>query len=195
MIVSASCELYQNKPKDDTTCSVIHIRQNNAVNIMIGPPADPSKDTEVITKFLGCDGRHIVSGGTTASLVSKYLHEEVEAEIDYKNPDTPPIGRMKGVDLVTEGVLTYNKVMEISNRILEPDYKEVYWLIKEDGASLVCRALFEESTEVRFFVGRAMNPAHQNPAMSLDLSIKLRIVETIASNLRKLGRKVTVEYY
>ena len=55
--------------------------------------------------------------------------------------------------------------------------------------------LFEEATEVHFFVGRAMNPAHQNPAMSLDLSIKLQIVERIASNLRALGRNVTVEYY
>ena len=40
-----------------------------------------------------------------------------------------------------------------------------------------------------------MNPAHQNPAMSLDLSIKLQIVERIASNLRALRRNVTVEYY
>ena len=59
----------------------------------------------------------------------------------------------------------------------------------------VFTALFEEATEVHFFVGRAMNPAHQNPAMSLDLSIKLQIVERIASNLRALGRNVTVEYY
>lgn len=195
MIVNTSCELYDNQPGDDTTAAVIHIRENTVVNILLGPPADPSKDEEVVKKFLDSEGKHIVSGGTTSKMVSRYLQEEVETDLSYIDPSIPPIGYMKGVDLVTEGVLTFNRVMEISNHILEPDYKDVFWLDRKDGASIICRYLFEEATEIRFFVGRAMNPAHQNPAMSLDLSIKLQIVEKIASNLRALGRKVTVEFY
>ena len=195
MVVSTSCELYNHEPGDDTTAVAIHIREQNVVNIMLGPPVDPNDDVPVIEKFLAMEGKHIVSGGTTSKIVSKYLNEEVYTDIDYLDPKIPPIGYMKGVDLVTEGVLTFNYVMEISNKILEPDYQDFFWLEKKDGASIICRLLFEEATEVHFIVGRAMNPAHQNPAMSLDLSIKLQIVERIASNLRALGRNVTVEYY
>ncbi|MDD6467575.1 MAG: SpoIIE family protein phosphatase, partial [Erysipelotrichaceae bacterium] len=160
MVVNTSCELYDNQPGDDTTAAAIHIRENHVINILLGPPADPSLDEMVMQKFLGNPGKHIVSGGTTSSMVARYLNEEVETDLSYIDPEIPPIGHMKGVDLVTEGVLTFNRVMEISNHLLEPDYKDVFWLEKKDGASIICRLLFEEATEIHFFVGRAMNPAH-----------------------------------
>ena len=48
---------------------------------------------------------------------------------------------------------------------------------------------------MNFFVGRAMNPAHQNPNLPLDLSIKLKIVEILSKNLETLGKRVKVEYH
>ena len=32
------------------------------------------------------------------------------------------------------------------------------WSYKRDGASLIARMLFEEATDINFFVGRAVNP-------------------------------------
>ena len=57
------------------------------------------------------------------------------------------------------------------------------------------RVLLEDSTEVRFLVGRAMNPAHQNPDLPISLSLKLRLVEDIAECLRKAGKSVAIENY
>ena len=55
--------------------------------------------------------------------------------------------------------------------------------------------LFESATDVNLFVGRAMNPAHQNPDMPIDLSIKLRLIEDLAKYLELMGKKVKVSYY
>jgi hypothetical protein len=48
---------------------------------------------------------------------------------------------------------------------------------------------------VHFLVGRAMNPAHQNPDLPLDLSIKLNLVEEITKYLKMMGKEVIVEYF
>ena len=64
-----------------------------------------------------------------------------------------------------------------------------------DGATRLARVLLEDSTEVRFLVGRAMNPAHQNPDLPISLSLKLRLVEDIAECLRKAGKSVAIENY
>ena len=55
--------------------------------------------------------------------------------------------------------------------------------------------LFEDATDVNLFVGRAMNPAHQNPDMPIDLSIKLRLIDDLAQCLEKMGKIVSVNYY
>ena len=39
------------------------------------------------------------------------------------------------------------------------------------------RMLFEEATDINFFVGRAINPAHQNPNLPINFNIKMRLVE------------------
>ena len=40
-----------------------------------------------------------------------------------------------------------------------------------------------------------MNPAHQNPDMPIDLSIKLRLIEDLAKYLELMGKTVKVSYY
>ena len=34
---------------------------------------------------------------------------------------------------------------------------------KKDGAAQISKLLFEEATDINFYVGKAVNPAHQNP--------------------------------
>ena len=68
-------------------------------------------------------------------------------------------------------------------------------LDEKDGASMLARLLLEGCTRVRFLVGRALNPAHQNANLPFDLGIKLGLVRNIAKLLQKMGKKVEVEYY
>ncbi len=79
----------------------------------------------------------------------------------------PPTAELEGVDLVTEGVITVNKVLQYAKDYLADNNEYEKWGYKRDGASMICRLLFEEATDINFFVGRAVNPAHQNPDLPL----------------------------
>lgn len=195
-VVSDACkDLYMGKPGDDTTVAVLRIRERELVNLMIGPPVNKDDDEKVMELFFSKEGKKIVCGGTTSTIVSKYLGKEIKTKIDYFDPDIPPIGYIEGVDLVTEGVLTMGRVVEIARQYASNSDSSCEWIGKKDGASLIAQLLFEEATDVNLFVGRAMNPAHQNPNMPIDLSIKLRLIDDLAEYLEKMGKHVKVSYF
>ena len=193
-LVDAAKELYLGVMGDDTTVAVMKVRERCEVSVMLGPPADPKDDIRVIEEFLSRPGKKIVSGGTTSKIVSKYLGQTVETCLDYLDPKIPPAGRMKGVDIVTEGVITMGRVMELSQQMVDQTLP-VDWKDKQDAATTVAKMLFEEATDVNIFVGRAMNPAHQNPNLPINFSIKLKIVEVLSENLKKIGKRVNVHYF
>lgn len=71
----------------------------------------------------------------------------------------------------------------------------VNWCYKKDGASLIAKLLFEEATDINFYVGRAMNPAHQNPDLPINFSIKMRLVDELAEALKRMGKRIKVSYF
>mgnify|MGYP001810514461 FL=1 len=163
----------------------------------MGPPVRQDEDGAVVRDFLMQDGPHVVCGGTTSGIVARELGVEVETSFDYMNPAVPPVARIKGIDLATEGVLTLRKALEqISTCVADGSTMQDYLsLTNRDGASRLAKMLLEECTEVRFLVGRAMNPAHQNPEFPLSLGLKLKLVEEIAGLLRTMGKTVEVQYH
>ena len=96
---------------------------------------------------------------------------------------------------MTEGVITVNKVLQYARDYLGENKSYEHWSIKRDGASLICRMLFEEATDINFFVGRAINPAHQNPDLPINFSIKMNLVEDLSKCLRQMGKRVKVSYF
>ena len=145
--------------------------------------------------FFSKEGKHIVCGGTTSSIVSKYLGKPVMASLKYERSDVPPIAEIEGVDLVTEGVITINKVIEYAKDALGSNELYEIWGYKRDGASLICRMLFEEATDINFYVGRAVNPAHQNPDLPINFNIKMNLVEELSACLKKMGKRIKVSYF
>lgn len=194
-IVNACNDLYNNEPGDDTTIGAIRVRKRKAVNLMFGPPRENSELNKMLALFFAKQGRHIVSGGTTSGLVAKYLGKEMETSIDYYDPDIPPTAKIEGVDLVTEGVLTINRVVEYAKDFLGEKKFYHEWLKKKDGASQIARHLFEEATDINFYVGRAINPAHQNPNLPIGFNIKMQLVEELSKCLKEMGKTVNVSYF
>lgn len=193
----AACDsLYMQQPGDDTTVVGIKARKPMPVYIMVGPPVKPEDDEKVVQELMSCTGKRVVCGGTTSQIVSKITGEELQIDLTYYNAAVPPTGTIKGIDLVTEGVITLGKTYEIIQQFQSSSsITEIQKLDKKDGATKLAHMLLEDSTEVRFLVGRAMNPAHQNPDLPLSLSLKLRLVEDIADCLRKAGKRVVIEHY
>lgn len=195
MLVDQCNKEYAYKPGDDATACVIKIRKREPMNILFGPPRNPDDCNRMMSLFFAKEGKHIVCGGTTSSIVSSYLKKPIKASLNFSASGLPPTAEIEGVDLVTEGVITVNKVIEYAKDAL--DKNELYdeWSVNRDGASMICRLLFEEATDINFYVGRAINPAHQNPDLPINFNIKMNLVEELSSCLTKMGKRIKVSYF
>ena len=187
--------LYGGKPGDDTSVCTIRIKRREPMNLLFGPPSNRDDCDKMMSLFFSKEGKHIVCGGTTSSIAEKYLGKPIRTEIDFLDPDIPPISHIEGVDLVTEGVITVNRVLEYAKDYLKDNESYKHWSYKQDGASQICRLLFEEATDINFYVGRAMNPAHQNPDLPINFSIKMNLVEELSKCLKQMGKRIKVSYF
>lgn len=197
LLISACESLYANEPGDDATVVTVNIRRPLKLSIMVGPPIDSGQDGKIISDFYGMEGKKVVCGGTTSQIVARELQKEIRTNFDYYNSSVPPTADIDGIDLTTEGILTLRKALELikSFESTESNIQDCINLNKKDGASRLARLLLEESTNIHFIVGRAMNPAHQNPEFPLNLSLKLKLVEEIMVYLKKLGKQVSIQYH
>lgn len=195
ILVDECNKLYGNKPGDDTTACVIKIRKREPMNILFGPPANRDDANRMMSLFFSKAGKHIICGGTTSSIAARYLGKPLRASLNFERSDIPPTAELEGVDLVTEGVITVNKVLEYAKDYLDKNELYEEWNFKHDGASQICRLLFEEATDINFYVGRAINPAHQNPDLPINFNIKMNLVEELSSCLKKMGKHIKVSYF
>lgn len=199
-ICQACDELYQYRPGDDTTVACMRIINAKPVHLMTGPAQDPSMDEEMVKGFMSGDDstKRIVCGGTSATIVSRVLKKKLDVSMDYVDPDIPPIAYMDGIELVTEGVLTLNRVVQLLRRYAKNEtVSEDFFLEldKQNGASMVAKMLIEDCTELHLYVGKAINSAYQNPGLPFDLGIRQNLVEQLKTVVEDMGKQVTVTYY
>ena len=186
--------LYENNPGDDTTVASIVARKKELINLFSGPPENPEVDEDFVKEYMNQKGKKIVCGGTASKIVSRILDEPIETDLEYFDPKIPPIGHIKGIDLVTEGVLTLSRTIEILRGYAKNNEVNNFNLNKKDGASLLAKFLIEDCTHINIWVGNAINPAHQNPDFPIELSIKLKIVNDLNSILKELGKVTNLKY-
>ena len=195
LLVDECDKLYGYCPGDDATACVVKIRKREPMNLLFGPPANRDDCDRMMSLFFSKEGKHIICGGTTSSIAAKFLNKPLCATLQFEKADVPPIATLEGVDLVTEGVITVNKVLEYAKDYLGDNSLYEHWNFKRDGASLICQLLFEEATDINFYVGRAINPAHQNPDLPINFSIKMNLVEELSACLKKMGKRIKVSYF
>ncbi|MBR6568442.1 MAG: SpoIIE family protein phosphatase [Clostridia bacterium] len=195
MLVDECDKLYGHKPGDDATACIVRIRKRVPMNMLFGPPSNRDDADRMMSLFFSKEGKHIICGGTTSSIAAKFLRKPLRPSLTFEQSDVPPIAELEGVDLVTEGVITVNKVVEYANDYLGENKHYEHWSFKKDGASLICRLLFEEATDINFYVGRAINPAHQNPDLPITFNIKMNLVDELSKSLKKMGKRIKVSYF
>lgn len=183
------CESYYlGKPGDDTTVVAVKIRNPRRINLMMGPPASPDHDATVVRSFLAAPGQKIVSGGTTATLVSRILGKPLKVSLEYHDPTIPPIAHLEGIDLVTEGVLTLNAAADRLRSVTDLKRSS-----RQDGATLAARLLLE-GDHIHIWAGGAVNPAHQNPLLPSAMNIKMQVLARLRTQLESLGKIVHIEW-
>lgn len=193
ILLGACDQLYMGQPGDDATVLTIKVIRPREAVIFSGPPINPKCDKEVVEKIMNTSGNKIVCGGTAANIVARELGTEVKTSFNIVDKDIPPIGYIKGIDLVTEGVLTIKKATEKLEMIKA--FNDLKFIYKKDGASQLARILYEDCTHVKMIIGRAINPAHQNPDFPNEISIKLYVLNDLKKVLTELGKIVEVEFY
>jgi len=173
--------------KDDTSCASIYFREPRKLLLCTGPPYNKDNDTllaENINKF---DGKIILSGGTTADIVARETGREVIDNMIFEDPELPPESFIKGIDLVTEGILTLQKVCGILENYTK--YKAA-----KGPADKIVRMLME-SDEIKFIIGTRINIAHQDPNLPVDLEMRRNVIKKIAALLEeKWLKEVCLEF-
>jgi len=197
LLIETCKQLYMNKPGDDSTVATVRIIPQMIVNLFSGPPENPKNDDKIINDFINSKGIKIICGGTSANIASRILKEPITVNMDCSNAEVPPIGYIKGIDLVTEGVLTLKKTVDIiENYIDNPvESDNIASIDAYNGAAKIAKILMEQCTHLNLFVGRKINPAHQNPKLAFALSIKFHILTDLYSIMTKVGKVVTIKYY
>ncbi len=188
-------KLYGGQPGDDTTACTVRIRKREPMNLIIGPPSNRDDCNKMMALFFSKEGKHIVCGGTTSTIAAEYLGKPLVPSIEFPDPEIPPIAKIEGVDLVTEGVITINKVLSYAKDYLADNESYSQWGYKRDGASMIARLLFEEATDINFYVGKAVNPAHQNPNLPINFNIKMQLIQELSDCLKKMGKRIKVSYF
>lgn len=193
-ILTEECnKLYDGKPIDDTTVCIVRVIRRCQINVIFGPPANPDDCDRMMSLFFSKAGKHIVCGGTTASIAAEYLGKPIRNSKKYNVKGAPPMSEIEGVDLVTEGVVTIDKVLKYAKDYVARDEAYIEWSVQHDASALISRMLFEEATDVNFFVGRAVNPAHQD--VSINFNVKMSLAEDLCQCLRKMGKTVKISHF
>lgn len=197
MLSQVCYDLYGQKPGDDTTVAVTRVIRRQVVNIFTGPPSRKEDDERVVHDFMKQEGKKVICGGTSANVASRVLKREIVTLVKHVDPKIPPMATMEGLDLVTEGVLTIGSALDLLHRYENDEFDEAFFdaLDAENGAAKLARLLIEECTDLNLFVGRALNPAHQNSNLPFDLSVRMNLVEQLKDCAERMGKHVTVKYY
>ena len=198
VLLSQACdELYEERPGDDTTVAVARVIERRIVNIFTGPPKDKADDDRLMHEFMHCEGKKVVSGGTSSNIAAHFLGKEIVTRADSADPDVPPVAEIEGIDLVTEGVLTLGKCLKLLKKYANDEFDEEFFdeLDADNGASRLAKMLIEECTELNLFVGTSVNKAHKNSELSFDLSMRMNLVEQLIRIMEQISRNVTVKYY
>ena len=183
-------ELYEGPPGDDVSIAVVKARSKRVLVLLTGPPVEKQDDARIVRALMSTPGKHVVCGGTTANIVARQLQRAVAVDLETGTDAVPATGRIDGIDLVTEGTLTITKALEI----VRSDQPTDELKLKVDGASRLA-LLLGEADEIRMLVGRAINPAHQNPNLPKQLGLKAQVVDALSEQLRRRGKEVTIEFF
>lgn len=196
-LLSDACnDLYQNRPGDDTTVAVMRVVERKIVNIFTGPPKNKEDDERIVREFMRAEGKKVVSGGTSANIVARILKKEIVTRINYDDPSVPPMAQIEGLDLVTEGIVTLGKTLNLLKRYASDFFDVEFFdeLDADNGAAKLAKLIIEECTELHLFVGTARNIAYKNSNLPFELSARMNLVEQMKEVGEQIGKTVVIKY-
>ncbi len=173
--------------KDDTSCSTVYMRNPRRLLICSGPPVEPVHDSEMAKVVNDFEGKKIICGATTSSIIGCQLGLEIKEGPQFEESGLPPISYMEGIDLVTEGILTLSKVDAILKNYNKTQHSK--------GPADQIIKLILESDEIHLLIGMRINQAHHVPGLPLELEVRPTVARRISKTLEdKFLKEVHLKY-
>jgi hypothetical protein len=188
-LLNACEQLYAGRPGDDASVLAVKVRYPQTLTVALGPPRNPEDDAKLVRLIMEEPGKRVICGGTTSNIIAKYLNQEIQVNLGQLDPVVPPIGYLKGMELVTEGIITVSQTLKYLQKTGVSAE-----LPKLDNGAVALARLLLESDQIQFLVGKAVNPAHQNPDLPLSATLKMQVVNEIVELLQKRGKELMVQY-
>ncbi len=188
--------LYEQSPGDDTTVAAVRVIDKKQVKILTGPPINKEDDEKVVHDFMELDGTSVVCGGTSANIVSRVLERPLEVSLEYFDINIPPMATIEGIDLVTEGIVTLNRVLQLLKQYNDGavDQKFFETLDGKDAGARLAKMIIEDCTDVQLIVGKTINEAYQNPMIPFDFNLRVALIEQLHDAMVKAGKTVSITY-
>ncbi len=193
--MSKTClKLYNDKPGDDATVICMKVRPAVSVCVLTGPPANKDMDEFAVSRLMAAEGDKIICGGSTAQMAARILREKLEVEWvppwkrtseEPKQKGSPPT--IKGINLVTEGILTLGQALEIMRSA-----RTIYDLPRDNDAATRLARFFLEADDIHLIVGTAINP-NQVADLIRGEPMRMGYIRELVSDLNARNKIVTVE--
>lgn len=171
---------------DDTSCASIYFRRPRKTVMASGPPFHKESDAVMARLFDSFEGRKLICGGTTASILGRELKQDIEVDLSTVSQKLPPLSRMKGVEAITEGILTLTELCS---------YLESGLQLGVDQSVKTLGRVLMESDYILFLIGTRVNEAHQDPSLPVDLEIRRNVLKRIMKLLEEKFNKSVVYRY
>ena len=167
-------------PPRDLTALGLTCRPARLLTLATGPPRDISRDGEYTKRLMDSPGLKAVCGSTTAELIAR----ELDQPLTCLNPDNyvdPPEYSIPGIDLITEGAVALNRVLNI----LDDD---LTGLEHPKVVERLAQTLLS-SDKIQLIQGRAVNTAHE-ASLFKQMGIRTRhdVVDLICDKLEQRGK-------
>ena len=175
--------------KDDISCVVAYLRRPRVMRVLTGPPYYREHDGDYARQALIGPEHVVVCGGTSANILEREFGIKVKVSLaDMRSSGgLPPIGRMDGIGIATEGILTLSRVLSALEEMRSPKY--------EPAAARAILDMMMRHDRIEFVLGTKVNESHQDPGIPQDLELRRSVIKRIARALELNYRKETVVNY
>ena len=157
----------------------IHVRFIEMMPIGFGKQF-PFQDEESIKAVLELSLIHI-------------LDKELIALSETACGDVPAYYKLEGTELVTEGFLTIEHLLEYCEEWMEDRLSFNRLKRKKDAAALLGVMLFEQATDINFYFGGAVNKS--NVELGITEKRKEQVAEELVEHLQNAGKNVNIAFW
>ena len=170
---------------DDISCAVISIRPPQRLLLCSCPPALESDHLRLVENIDRFKGKKIICGYHLARLISELTDNPIVKDTFSLDYDVQPAWHMRGVDLVTESLVTLNKVYDMLQNNESP-------FLKKGPAAEVGKMMLK-SDEIEIILGT--NHGNGGLYMVDEYELRRKVMRHIARILeKKYMKEVNIKY-